>query len=237
MWREQLYSVAETPQPPSSPPPHLDSYTSYTRALLVSQDRRHLLVTPWCYCFHQLSSQCFTGGHLGSFLAGMEDWTIRKERGATLQSAESGGALATPSESARFQQCCDISSCFCVVSCISVPLYLYSLHISHFFCVYPVFAYTATKIPFMYSFSGNSAASAPISTFMCLWAIHIVPGSVYIFPPAEKADRSWEFINRAQSMNVEIGTETPIFLFWEYTCICFEISVFCLCSVHISLFA
>ncbi len=29
-------------------------------------------------------------------------------------------------------------------------------------------------------------------------------------------------------MNVEIGTETPIFLFWEY----FEISVFCLCNVR-----
>jgi len=30
-------------------------------------------------------------------------------------------------------------------------------------------------------------------------------------------------------MNVEIGTETLIFLFWEYL---FQISVFCLCSVR-----
>jgi hypothetical protein len=45
--------------------------------------------------------------------------------------------------------------------------------------------HTATKIPLMYSFSGNSEASAPISTFMCLSAIYIVPGLVYIFPPAE----------------------------------------------------
>jgi hypothetical protein len=39
----QLYSLAETPV--TSPlPPHLGSYT---RALLVSQDRRHLFVTPY----------------------------------------------------------------------------------------------------------------------------------------------------------------------------------------------
>ena len=39
----QLSSLAETSQPPSLPP----DLGSYTRALLVSQDRRHLCVTPW----------------------------------------------------------------------------------------------------------------------------------------------------------------------------------------------
>ena len=49
---------------------------------------------------------------------------------------------------------------------------------------------TATAVPFIYSFSGNCAASAPI---------YIFPGSVHIFPPAEKADPSWEYIIRSQT--------------------------------------
>ncbi len=65
--------------------------------------------------------------------------------------------------------------------------------------VYTTKACTAKAIPFIYSFSGNRAVSALISTFMCLWAIYIFPGSVYIFPPAEQADPSWEYIIRSQT--------------------------------------
>ncbi len=44
----QLYSLAETPQPLPPPPPTPGNYLgSYTRALLVSQDRRHLFAIPW----------------------------------------------------------------------------------------------------------------------------------------------------------------------------------------------
>ncbi len=72
--------------------------------------------------------------------------------------------------------------------------------------------YTATAIPFIYFFSGNSAASAPISTFICLWAIYIFPGSVYIFPPAEQADPSWEYIILSQTHecgNWDWGPDIP----------------------------
>jgi hypothetical protein len=43
-----------------------------------------------------------------------------------------------------------------------------------------ILAYTATKTPLMYSFSGNCTALVPIVTLMCLWAIYIFPRSVHI---------------------------------------------------------
>jgi hypothetical protein len=92
-----------------------------------------------------------------------------------------------------------------------------------------VFSHTATAIPFTYSFSGNCAASVPISTFMCLRAIYIVPGSVHIFPPAEKADPSWEYIIRSQTH--ECGNwdcMRPRYFFSGN--ICFNFSAFCFCS-------
>jgi hypothetical protein len=93
-------------------------------------------------------------------------------------------------------------------------------------------ARTATKIPFMYSFSGNSAASAPISTFVCLWAIYIVPGAVYIYPPAEKA---WPMVgwykSHADAWMWKLGLR-PRYSFSGN--ICFKISVFCLYSAATS---
>ncbi len=74
--------------------------------------------------------------------------------------------------------------------------------------------YTAKAIPFIYSFSGNCAASTLICTIMCLLAIYIFPRSVHIFPSAEQADPSWEYIIRSQTH--ECGNWAPIFLFWEY---------------------
>ncbi len=93
-----------------------------------------------------------------------------------------------------------------------------------------VSACTATAIPFIYSFSGNSAASAPISTFTCLWVIYIFPESVHIFPPAEKADPSWEYIcnSLTDTWMWKLGLR-PRYSFSGN--ICFKFSAFCLCKV------
>ncbi len=74
------------------------------------------------------------------------------------------------------------------------------------------------KNPLMYSFSGKSAASATISTFMYLWAIYVVPGLVYntYFLQQNRQTDCGNIWITHRRMNVEIGTETPIFLFWEY---------------------
>ncbi len=84
---------------------------------------------------------------------------------------------------------------------------------------------TATKIPYMYFFSGNSAASAPISTFMCLWAVCIVPGS------SSRRGRPIVEIYKwlIDAWMWKLG-QRPRYSFSGN--ICFEISVFCLCSVR-----
>ncbi len=56
-------------------------------------------------------------------------------------------------------------------------------------------------------------ASVPISTFTCLWAIYISPGSV--LQQNRQIDRGNIQIAH-RHVNVEIGTVAAQFLFWEY---------------------
>ncbi len=93
--------------------------------------------------------------------------------------------------------------------------------------------HSATAIPFIYSFSGNSATSAPISTFMWLWAIHILYSQ----------DQSTYFLQQKGRPIVGIYNSLTDTWMWKLGLrprysfsgnICFKFSAFCLCSAWLA---
>jgi hypothetical protein len=62
---------------------------------------------------------------------------------------------------------------------------------------------TIPKIRNKYSQNRNCVASVPISTFMCLLAIYIFPGSVYLFCYKKICGPILEYINRSQTYQCE----------------------------------
>ncbi len=69
----------------------------------------------------------------------------------------------------------------------------------------------------------NIGVSVPISTFMCLWAIHIFPRWVCLFCWRKYVDRSWEYINRSQTHecgNWGWGREIPRKGIYKRNCRC-----------------
>ncbi len=84
----------------------------------------------------------------------------------------------------------------------------------------------------MHSHKRNCAASVPISTFVCLYAIYIFPRSAHLFS-CSRIDRPIVGIYKSFTetcMLEGIGTEVRPRSFISGN-ICFEFSVWCLCSV------
>ncbi len=94
---------------------------------------------------------------------------------------------------------------------------------------YTTLSGTARRILLIYSFSGNSAASAPISTFMCLWAIYMYSPRIGIHISSSRIGRPIVGIYKSltDSWMWKLGLRPRYFFSGN---ICFEISVFCLCS-------
>ncbi len=94
---------------------------------------------------------------------------------------------------------------------------------------------TATAIPFIYCFSGNCAASVPISTFMCLWTIYIFPGSVYkkdstyFLQQKRETHRGNIYVIRSQTYECGNWDWDPDIPFLEIF-VSKKFSAFCLCS-------
>ncbi len=97
--------------------------------------------------------------------------------------------------------------------------------------VYLNVTYTATKIPFMCSLKRNCAASVPISTFMCLWAIFLFPGPVHIFPCSRIGKPIGEIYKSITDTLMWISGLRPRYSFSGS--ICFKFSVLCLCSANL----
>ncbi len=91
--------------------------------------------------------------------------------------------------------------------------------------------YTATAIPFIYSFSGNCAASASNFDIHVSVGDFIFPGSVHIFPQNRQTHRGNIYNSLTDTWMWKLGLR-PRYSFSGN--ICFKFSAFCLCSVQYS---